>query len=76
MTPCQRKLLSEAAANWLGVAKLRSTGLGRSAQRRMASALCEAGLMERYVHGDAEYRITSKGRAALSAPSTDAKVRG
>ena len=77
ITPAQRKFLSEAANNWLGVAKLYDLhGLARRSRRQMAETLCGYGLMEIYTYGRNEYRITKKGRAALSAPYTDAKVRG
>lgn len=66
ITVNQRAFLSQAASNWLGVAKLHGTqGLGRSARRRMALSLVEAGLMRKYVHGSDEFEITNKGRAAL-----------
>lgn len=73
MTFAQVRFLSEAADNWLGVAKLHGTrGLGRSARRRMAMSLVASGLMRKYVHGSDEFEITDTGRAALAeALSTD-----
>lgn len=76
ITDSQRKFLSEAANNWLGVATLSDrSGLARRSRRQMAETLCGYGLMEIYTYGRNEYRITKKGRAALSAPSTE-KGRG
>ncbi|ADJ22982.1 hypothetical protein Hden_1169 [Hyphomicrobium denitrificans ATCC 51888] len=67
MSPAHRKFLSEAASNYLGVAKLFNTcGYARRSRRAMAQRLCEEGLMRRYVHGSDEFEITDKGRAALS----------
>jgi predicted transcriptional regulator len=66
LTPAQKKFLREAAENWLGVAKCRSTtGFARRAEREKAERLCQAGLMRRYVDGSDEYEITEHGRAAL-----------
>lgn len=67
MSPAQRKFLSEAANNWLGVANLNGTsGFGKRSRRLMAEKLCEAGLMRKYVHGSDEFEITDKGRAAVA----------
>jgi predicted transcriptional regulator len=66
LTPAQIAFLREAAENWLGVAKCRSTtGYARRAERAKAERLCKAGLMRKYVHGADEYEITDAGRAAL-----------
>jgi predicted transcriptional regulator len=42
----------------------------------MAEDLCDLGLMEKYTYGADEFRITSKGRAALASLSTNASNTG
>lgn len=67
LTRAQKAFLSEAANNWLGVAKCRSTsGFARRAEREKAVRLCQAGLMQKYVHGSDEFQITDAGRDALA----------
>jgi predicted transcriptional regulator len=70
LTPAQKKFLRDAADNWLGVTKCRSTtGYARRAEREKAARLCQAGLMRKYVHGSDEFEITDAGREAIAALS-------